>query len=116
MSRGPGTVERAITAAFHGSPDTIFTAGDLVALAYPCVSPQPSQRGATLRAAAKVADRLGWRSQRMTSSGRGGKPLVYFNPASRRSVVLADLTCATSLAQQLELHAELESLSGSQPD
>ena len=114
MSRGPGTVERAIAAAFQGSPDTIFTADDLVALAYPCVSPQPSQRGATLRAAAKVADRLGWRSQRVTSSGRGGKSLVYFNPASRRSVVLADLT--RGHAQQLELHAELESLSGSRSD
>ena len=56
MSRGPGSVQRAITAhlAAHPEPQK-FTRGELAAIAYPGVPIETKHRVAVARAVNKVA-------------------------------------------------------------
>jgi hypothetical protein len=78
MGRGPGKVERMIEAAFLGSPDQTFSTDELVALVFPTgsYSPSKAQRVSVLRAADKVAKRLGnWEKRQCGRSHQGG----YYN-------------------------------------
>ena len=61
MSRGPGRVECAITAAFEAQPDSAFDAYDLMAAAFPeeTVSYSQAQYVSSMRAAKNVAERMG---------------------------------------------------------
>jgi len=101
MSRGPGRIERIITAALTANPSAIFTVPDLVALAYPDAPEimrlrwryrgsyvleqrafEKRHRSAILRAAKKAVPRAGW--DVMKAEAPGGPP-VFFNPCDLAS-------------------------------
>ncbi len=91
MSKGPGRVERAITNAFTNNPSKTFSTGDLGPIAYPGVNRiEKKHRVAILRAADKVAQRLGWTSQR--AENPAGE-VIYYNLTDVRSYVLGKLRC-----------------------
>ena len=83
MSRGPGVIERAITAAFTDNPSRTYTVEELAALAYPGVNQvEKKHRVAVIRAADKAAARLGWIGWRVY---RPTHPRLYLNPYDLRS-------------------------------
>jgi hypothetical protein len=83
MSRGPGRVERAIEQTFTDNPSAAFTVEELAAAAYPGLNRvEKKHRVAVLRAADKVAGRLGWHKY---VCERPGGHIVYCNPVDLRS-------------------------------
>lgn len=86
MSLGPGKIERAIEAAFRGSPRATFSVAELLPHAYPGVNRiEKKHRVAILRAADKVAARLGW--QGWKREARGGET-IYLNRCDIRSYAI----------------------------
>ncbi|MFJ7441277.1 hypothetical protein ACIQW5_26945 [Methylorubrum thiocyanatum] len=86
MSRGPGRIERAIEAAFLGSPSATFSVADLGPIAYPGLNQvEKRHRVAILRAADKVARRLWWRGG--VSEHPGGS-VIFFNLLDVRSYTM----------------------------
>jgi hypothetical protein len=60
MSRGPGHVERTVEALFTSNPTSTYSTSELVAAVYPGVNrAEKKHRVAVLRAATKIAKRLG---------------------------------------------------------
>src|SRR5215471_15215368 len=59
MSRGPGRIERTIAEIFAANPDKGFTVRMLCGAIWD-TEPSHSKRSSVLRAAGKVAKRLGW--------------------------------------------------------
>ena len=89
MSKGPGKIERIIEAAFKHLSDQAFSVEELAALAYPEIHiVEKRHRVAVLRAADKVAARLGWTG---IFSKTPGRPLIYANRANPRSIGVARL-------------------------
>lgn len=89
MSRGPGRVERAIEDAFTAHPGDYFGVAALCLISYKGINePAKRHRVAVLRAADRVAARLGW--IRLTSERPGGH-VVYANPLDVRSYALGRL-------------------------
>jgi hypothetical protein len=77
MSRGPGRIQRAITAAFERDPKRSFTTDELVELAYPGVRRiETKHRVAVLRAAWHVAPK--YSRVALTMSGTWGM-LLFVN-------------------------------------
>jgi hypothetical protein len=61
MSRGPGHIERTVAALFTSHPTATFSTSELVEAVYPGRNRiEKKHRVAVLRAATKLAERLGW--------------------------------------------------------
>jgi hypothetical protein len=61
MSKGPGHIERTVAALFTNNPTSTYSTSELVAAVYPGRNRiEKKHRVAVLRAATKVAERLGW--------------------------------------------------------
>jgi hypothetical protein len=61
MSRGPGRVEKKIAGVFMANPEKAFSTGMLCKIVWPeLLWPEGKHRSSVLRAAGKVAARLGW--------------------------------------------------------
>ena len=89
MSRGPGRVERAVEQIFKEQPSCAFTTEELAEIVYPGINRvEKKHRVAVLRAAYKVAYRLGWFAFRCE---RPGGHTVYCNPCDVRSYALGRL-------------------------
>jgi len=89
VSRGPGRVERAIEEAFTVRPGDCFTVAALCLVSYKGINePAKRHRVAVLRAADRVAARLGW--IKLTSERPGGH-VVYANSFDVRSYALGRL-------------------------
>jgi hypothetical protein len=69
MSLGQGRIERVVEAAFTEYPDRAILTCYLVSKAYPGEYITKSHRVATLRAADKVASRMGWSKHRKAAQG-----------------------------------------------
>jgi hypothetical protein len=86
MSRGPGSIERAISQAFETEPSRTFTVEELTLIAYPGINrPEKKHRVAVLRAADKVGSRSGWIGRR---AERPGGTIIYSNLYDHRSYAL----------------------------
>jgi hypothetical protein len=86
MSRGPGSIERGISAAFAAEPNNAFTTDDLCRRAFPRVKrADKKHRVAVLRAAQKRPE-LRW----LRSDHLGGQ-CVFFDPYSLMSYAMAQL-------------------------
>jgi hypothetical protein len=86
MSKGPGRIERAIADAFAANTNGILSVDDLVSVAYRGINRvEKKHRVATIRAANKVAARMGWACQQAEMPGH---PLVYYNPYDVRSYTI----------------------------
>lgn len=89
MSKGPGRVERAIETAFRKSPRDTFSVVELMPHAYPGVNrAEKKHRVAIIRAAEKVAARLGWQGWRREAPGG---EVIYLNPCDIRSYAIGRL-------------------------
>jgi hypothetical protein len=86
MSKGPGRIERAIADAFAANSNGILSVDDLVSVAYQGINRvEKKHRVATIRAADKVAARIGWACRQAEMPGH---PLVYYNPHDVRSYTI----------------------------
>jgi hypothetical protein len=86
MSKGPGRIERAIADAFAANSNGILSVDDLVSVAYQGINRvEKKHRVATIRAANKVAARVGWACWQAEMPGH---PLVYYNPYDVRSYTI----------------------------
>lgn len=85
MSKGPGRVERAITAALAAEPDGAFTIQDLGSRAYPGLNRMEKRhRVAIIRAMRSVAGRLP--EIGILSARSPGNPLVMFRRTSLTAI------------------------------
>lgn len=65
MSKGPGRVQRAITAAFEAEPTRRFTTAELAAIAYPGTTVEKNHTDAVHRALTKLTAPLGLTKSRI---------------------------------------------------
>jgi hypothetical protein len=88
MSRGPGHVERAVSAILDAKPNAAFTTEELCRIVYPHAQRiAKKHRVAVLRAVSRLANRDTLGS--LCSEERGGAH-VYFNTGSVKSYMLAN--------------------------
>src|ERR1700677_2578337 len=89
MSRGPGRIERAIEATFTRFPAKTFSTAELATIVYPGVNRlDKKHRVSILRAAGKVAKRIGWGYR--NTWAHGGE-VVYYNLLNLRSYAMGQL-------------------------
>ena len=88
MSKGPGKIERAVAALF-ADPTRTWTAEDLAVEVYGDERGWPDQnkghRVAVLRAARRVAARLGWRHDNLHGTGTG--TMLFYRADNETSFV-----------------------------
>ena len=72
MSRGPGVVQRRITAAFKAEPARHFTVEELAFIAYPGAMIERSQLEAVRRALRTVGPKIGLHTSRAGRAGERG--------------------------------------------
>lgn len=90
MSRGPGRVEQAVEATFARFPDQTFSTAELAPIVYPGVNQlEKKHRVSIVRAADKVAKRIGWSSRRVRAGADG--VVLYYNLMNARSYRLGML-------------------------
>jgi hypothetical protein len=86
LVEGPGRIERAIADAFAANSNGILSVDDLVSVAYQGINRvEKKHRVATIRAADKVAARIGWACRQAEMAGH---PLVYYNLYDVRSYTI----------------------------
>ena len=93
MSRGPGYIEGKIAALFTANPTATFSTGELVAAVYPEIKQVAKKhRVAVLRAATKVAARLGnwekWKCERWGHSYATDRGVIFVNVCDVHSYAL----------------------------
>lgn len=95
MSRGPGHVECTIATLFTNNPSATFSTNELVAAVYQEDGPEKKHRVAVLRAAAKVAARLGcweqWKCERWGQDDLTDRGSIFVNVCDVRSYALGRL-------------------------
>jgi hypothetical protein len=96
MSRGPGHVERRVEKLFTRNPTKTFSTGDLIAKVYPGLEwIEKKHRVAVLRAATKVALRLGnwekWKCERFFQNDLTDRGIIFVNVCDTRSYALGRL-------------------------
>jgi len=96
MSRGPGHVERTIEALFTENPTATFSTSELIAAVYGRVKwVEKKHRVAVLRAATKVAKRLGnwekYKCERILESDMTDRGAIFVNVCDVRSYALGRL-------------------------
>jgi hypothetical protein len=80
MSRGLGTVQRRISAAFQAHRGKSFTINDLAKVAYPNAEIQRVHLSAMRRSLKRLVPELGLRQYRAGTWGRGGWHYHYQMP------------------------------------
>ena len=81
MSRGLGSVGRAIEAAFLEHPERTFTLADLAQVVFGTEGPHsPAQYNSVARAAKQVAAKVGWIKRRRGSDRRDLTKTIFLHP------------------------------------
>jgi hypothetical protein len=96
MSRGPGWVEQKVEAVFKANGDNAFTTDDLCRRVYrprsrKALPIEKKHRVAVIRAAKRVAERMGWTW--LMSWGRGGT-LVFADACNVMSYAMGREKCS----------------------
>ena len=96
MSKGPGHIDRTVTALFTKHPTSTYSTSELVAAVYPGIDVvEKKHRVAVLRTATKVAKRLGrwakWKCERSCTEDMTDRGCIFVNECDPHSYTMGRL-------------------------